>query len=140
MNRFKKLSDLIQEYTSIPAHETRYNEFIIALRTAREKFGYTTRASAMNHEHWKNISIDKDVMKYVEMQAFGTAALHVVCIYNGINYDGAFGEQIFLSRESMKFIACDTHFLMKCYSLEPSTKRSKGFEETKKSRSGRKRK
>ena len=140
MNRCKKLSDLIQEYTSIPANETRYNEFIIALRIAREKFGYTTRALAMNHEPWKNVSIDQNVMKYVEIQGYGNAVLHVVCIYNGIIYDGAFGEQIYLSRESMEFIAGDENFLMKSYSLEPSTKRSKGLDETKKGRSGRKRK
>ena len=114
--------DLLEKYTTLNTNSQAPNEFMCALRIAREKFGYTTRFLGVNHEPWKYNDEDSNVVKYVEIQGVSQVVSHVVCIYNRLIYDGTFGTCVNLSKEGLQFICNQAQFWTKSYSLEASKK------------------
>ena len=127
-NRFKTVSSLVADYTTLDITKTNINEFVTAIRIVRERFGYVTKALDMSHQPWKTNDEDRTVLKYVEIQGYETAITHVVCIYRGYIYDGAIGKTLKLSRESMEYICGHQNFVMKCYAIEQSLKIKKALE------------
>ena len=119
-NRFKPLVDLLKEYTTLNIESGSPNEFMSALRIAREKFGYTTRFLGQNHEPWLSVDEDKDVVKYIELQGVNNVVTHTICVFNNYIYDGSEKKTINLSKRSLKWLIKEEQFYIKCYSLEQS--------------------
>ena len=89
LNRFKKVADLLDSYTTLPEDRRNINRFVTAIRIVREKFGYTTKALEMRHEPWILNKDNENKVMYMEIQAYENPVRHVTCIYNGLIYDGA---------------------------------------------------
>ena len=121
-NRFRNMTDLLERYTTLNTNFQTPNEFMCALRIAREKFGYTTRFLGSKHKPWHVDDLDLNVVKYVEIQGVSQVVSHVVCIYNQLIYDGTFQTCVKLSKKGLQFICNQKQFSTKCYSLEPSKK------------------
>ena len=120
-HRHKNMALLQDEYQDMKM-KLSGNQFAGALQIVRSVFKYTIRNLGHEHEPWKNINDDEGVIKYVEMQEEDNVFTHVVCIHNGLIYDGCFKKALKLSRESMLWLCNDKEFYMKCYSIEASPK------------------
>ena len=120
-NRFKNKAELLEKYTTLPEDQRNVNEFGAALRILRDKFGYTTKVLGMNHRPWLLYDDDKNLVKYMEFQAYESVVRHVICLFNGLIYDGTLGQPIKLSKNSMQWLSGDENFLMKTYVIEPSS-------------------
>ena len=112
-NRFRNMTDLLEKYTTLNTNVQTPNEFMCALRIAREKFGYTTRFLGVDHKPWKFDNNDLNVVKYVEIQGVSQVVSHVVCIYNQLIFDGTFDTCVKLSKEGMQFICNQSQFWTK---------------------------
>ena len=112
---------MLEKYTTLPENQRNVNEFGAALRILRDKFGYTTRVLGMNHRPWLLYDDEKHLVKYMEFQAYESVVRHVLCIFNGLIYDGALGQPIKLSKDTMQWLSGDEIFLLKTYVIEPSS-------------------
>ena len=137
VNRFQKKVDLLEQYTTLPEDQRNVNQFGAALRILRGKFGYTTKVLGMSHRPWILYEDEKHLVKYMEFQSYESVVRHVVCIFNGLIYDGTLGQPIKLSKDSMQWLSGDEIFLMKTYVIEPSSTLKKQLETNK---TGKKRK
>ena len=75
-NRFRNMTDLLERYTTLNTHNQSPNEYMCALRIAREKFGYTTRFLGNNHNPADYDDNDMNVVKYVAIQGVSQVVSH----------------------------------------------------------------
>ena len=88
----------------------------------------------MGHRPWILNDKEKNMVKYTEFQAYEKPVRHGICINDGLIFDGALGQPIKLSRESMQWQCGDENFLMKIYVIEPSSKCKKVFDKKEKAK------
>ena len=128
---------MLERYSTLPEDQRNVNEFVAALRILRDEFGYTTNVLEMSHQPWILYEDEKHLVKYMEFQAYESAVRHVICIFNGLIYDGILGQPIKLSKDSMQWLSGDENVLMKTYVIEPSSELKKQLD---KDKTGKKRK
>ena len=122
INRHQSVENLMKSMPKLKFN-ARKNQFFYAMDICRNKFGYVVRSLGPNYSKpWEDRDTDRNIVKYVEMQAGNNWHEHAVCIYNDVVYDGSFKYGLKLSEATFRYICDDDHVHLRCYSIEQSKK------------------